>query len=236
MPETEVGGEQVSYSVRTSERARYPRIDVNLSGIEVVVPDGMDLDPEAFLAEKQEWLLEKDAEMQQYRDEVPDRTFEDGATLPFQGKEHMICVTGVNDHVVRDSLILLDRDAVERSTIKDEVEDLYRETARDRIHRIIDRYRLRVDGDPNTVYIRNQQTRWGSCSSKNNLNFNWRLIMAPPRILEYIVVHELVHLEHHDHSDAFWDRLTTLCPHADESQEWLKEHGHKLIFTEDDVA
>jgi predicted metal-dependent hydrolase len=236
MPETELGGEAVSYAVRYSGRARYPRIDVTLSGVEVVVPEDMDLDPESFLLEKQDWVLEKDAELAPVRDEIPERQFVDGATFPVEDEEHMVCVTGVSDHVIRDGLILLARDRVTASSIRDELEELLRETARDRVHTIIDRYRLRIDGEPNTVYIRNQQTRWGSCSAKDNLSFNWRLIMAPPRIMEYIVVHELVHLEHHDHSDRFWDRLTELCPHAAESRDWLEANGHRLIFSDDDIV
>lgn len=235
MPEVELGGEAVRYKVRHSDRARYPRIDVSLAGVEVVVPEYLDMDPAAFLEERSEWVLKKEAEMAPIREEIPDRKFVDGETIPFEGVDHRICVTSVDDHVIRDGLILLAREKLADSTIKAELEELFRAKARDRVHTVIDRYRLRIDGEPNTVYIRNQQTRWGSCSSKDNLSFNWRLIMAPPRILEYIVVHELAHLEHRDHSDRFWDRLEDLCPHAEDSRSWLEENGHTLIFSEDDV-
>lgn len=236
MPETELGGEPVSYEVRNSDRARYPRIDVNVAGVTVVIPEHMDLDAETFLQEKQDWVLEKEDEMSQYREQLPEYEFTDGAAIPLQGEDHTIHVTDVDDHRITGEKIQLSADTVSDSTVKDELRELYRETARDRIHAVIDEYAPRIDGEPNQVFIKNQKTRWGSCSSKNNLNFNWRLLLAPEHVLEYVVVHELVHLEQHDHSDAFWSRLEELLPTYEESRRWLEENGHTLIFTEEDVA
>jgi predicted metal-dependent hydrolase len=80
------------------------------------------------------------------------------------------------------------------------------------------------------ILIKDQKTRWGSCSSKGNLNFNWRLIMAPPRVIEYLVIHELTHLEHPDHSKRFWNKVAKRLPDYAESEVWLKEHGRGLTM------
>lgn len=77
----------------------------------------------------------------------------------------------------------------------------------------------------NKITVRDQKTRWGSCSSKGNLNLNYRLAYMPPEILDYVVVHELAHLRHMDHSREFWALVETYLPDYKECRKWLKEHG-----------
>lgn len=78
------------------------------------------------------------------------------------------------------------------------------------------------------IYVRNQKTRWGSCSSKGTLSFNWRLLFAPPEILDYVVVHEVCHLKYNDHSNRFWHLVSTLFPNYQKCRTWLKENGLTL--------
>lgn len=78
------------------------------------------------------------------------------------------------------------------------------------------------------IRIKDQKTRWGSCSSKRNLNFNWRLIMAPEKVLDYVIIHELSHLQHMDHSAAFWQRVQQVMPDYQIYRKWLKENGRHL--------
>ena len=80
----------------------------------------------------------------------------------------------------------------------------------------------------NRIAVRNQKTRWGSCSSKGNLNFNWRLLMAPAEALDYVVVHELCHLAYLNHSKQFWQMVTALLPDCRERRNWLKTNGMYL--------
>ena len=84
--------------------------------------------------------------------------------------------------------------------------------------------------DYGRITIRNQKTRWGSCSSKGTLSFNWRLMLAPPAVLDYVVVHELCHLTHMDHSPAFWQAVEAVCPDYRNLRKWLKEHGNELVL------
>ena len=78
------------------------------------------------------------------------------------------------------------------------------------------------------ISIREQKTRWGSCSSKGNLNFNWRLIFAPEEVVDYIVVHELAHRKEMNHSRAFYDVVASILPDYKVREKWLKENGEKL--------
>ncbi len=85
-------------------------------------------------------------------------------------------------------------------------------------------------GTYSRITIRDQKTRWGSCSSKGTLFFNWRLMLAPPAILDYVVVHELCHLRHMDHSPAFWQAVGEVFPDYASARKWLRKHGQELVL------
>ena len=80
------------------------------------------------------------------------------------------------------------------------------------------------------ITLRQQKTRWGSCAANGNLNFNWLLILAPPEVLDYVVVHELCHLKHMDHSRNFWNAVADVMPDYNDHKKWLKEHGSELFI------
>lgn len=85
-------------------------------------------------------------------------------------------------------------------------------------------------GSYNRITIRDQKTRWGSCSARGTLSFNWRLMLAPPAILDYVVVHELCHLTHMNHSAAFWEKVESVYPDYRTARKWLKDHGRELVL------
>lgn len=85
-------------------------------------------------------------------------------------------------------------------------------------------------GSYSRITVRDQKTRWGSCSARGTLSFNWRLMLAPPAILDYVVVHELCHLTHMNHSAAFWRKVESVCPDYRTARKWLKDHGSELVL------
>ena len=94
---------------------------------------------------------------------------------------------------------------------------------------LVEQYAARMGVTYGRITIRCQQTRWGSCSSKGNLNFNCLLMLAPRRVVTYVVVHELAHRKHMDHSPAFWAEVEAILPDYRESVRWLKTNGGKLL-------
>ena len=98
------------------------------------------------------------------------------------------------------------------------------EVALPRLSYFSDKYKLKV----NQVRVKEQKTLWGSCSSKNNINLNYLLIMAPMKVIDYVIVHELVHTIHKNHSAKFWQKVETIMPNYKDARYWLKENGYKL--------
>lgn len=88
-----------------------------------------------------------------------------------------------------------------------------------------------IDGSYERIQIRSQKTRWGSCSSRGTLSFNWRLMLAPPAVLDYVVVHELCHLRHMNHSPQFWQCVEQILPDYKLRREWLRDHGNELTLS-----
>jgi len=99
------------------------------------------------------------------------------------------------------------------------------------LQRIRERIAVRhpaIGGSFGRVTVRDQRSRWGSCSAKHNLNFNWKLIMAPPEALDYVVIHELCHLREFNHSPRFWRMVSGQMPDYEIWKKWLKTHGEEL--------
>ena len=104
----------------------------------------------------------------------------------------------------------------------------YMAVARDIFMKKAAYYARIMDVSYGRISIREQRTRWGSCSSKGNLNFNWRLILAPEEVLDYVVVHELAHRREMNHSKAFYAIVESVLPDYRSARRWLREHGHSL--------
>ena len=102
--------------------------------------------------------------------------------------------------------------------------------ALERIRQRLDYYAPRIGRRPGRVAIRDQKSRWGSCSAKGNVNFNWKLIMAPPEALDYVVIHELCHLYEFNHSPRFWSLVRNQMPDYEVWKKWLKAHTEDLFL------
>lgn len=107
-------------------------------------------------------------------------------------------------------------------------EKWYRAEAKQYIETKLKEYAVKFGFTYNRVSIRSARSRWGSCSAKKNLSFNWKLIKAPQEVVDYVILHELVHTEIMDHSKRFWSRVAEVCPRYKEHRSWLRTYGHNL--------
>ena len=157
---------------------------------------------------------------------VPLRATEREIMRMAEEKSHWVITHYLEICAKKNSRPVSDLSAVQRTAL----ENRYKEAARSYIPKRVAYYHAMTGGDYRRIAIRDQKTRWGSCSSKGTLSFNWRLMLAPPAVLDYVVVHELCHLTHMDHSPAFWQAVEAVCPDYRNLRKWLKEHGNELVL------
>lgn len=113
--------------------------------------------------------------------------------------------------------------SIEEQVIEAALKQWYSQQAGRIIRERVEYYQKILQEPISCIRIKDVKSRWGSCSSKRNLNFNWRLVMAPPEVLDYVVVHELCHLKEMNHSKAFWALVESILPDYKRQREWLKE-------------
>jgi len=231
----ELLGESVEYEVRRSSDATEPRIDVDIHGVTVVVPESDESHPEELLEENAVWVVERKEKYDSYREEIPERQFEEGAVFPYLGDEREVVVERRPSSGVAENALRLARHHVEETTIKRALETLYRRKARETFEERGDYFAEEMGVEYEKIEIRNQRTRWGSCSTTGTLGLNWRLMMAPREIVDYIVVHELAHLREPNHTDAFWSLVADHAPEYEEHAQWLDRNSTQLIFSNDDL-
>jgi predicted metal-dependent hydrolase len=224
----------VPYRIRRSSRARHARIDVGGDGVEVVVPDRFPLRKvEPFVREKQRWIERTLLRMAESQAEFPPPRLEHGGEVPYLGERLELRVRvepgRVRPHVARRGPVL--HAAVGepgQDALREALERWYRRRARAEVEPRLKRAVRRAGASYKSLQIRGQRTRWASCSAKGAMSFNWRLLLAPPEILDYVVEHEVVHLDVLDHSDRFWAELADRCPDWRRHESWLRRHGHAL--------
>ena len=233
--EIDLLGNSIEYEVRQSSDASEPRIDVDIHGVAVVVPEDDDIQPIELLKENAAWVVDKQRNYDAYRKQIPDRAFEAGERFPFLGKDRELVIEPRQKHEVDEDSIRLRKSAVQQSSVKQVLENFYRSRARDYLTDRTDHYAERMGVGYENLELRNQRTRWGSCSTGGTISLNWRLIMAPPDVVDYLVVHELAHLTEQHHGREFWQLVGEYIPDYKKKAEWLEQNSTKLIFSEDDV-
>jgi predicted metal-dependent hydrolase len=233
--EADLLGHQIEYEVSHSSEATQPRIDVDIHGTTVVIPDEERLDPEELLQDNAAWLIEKKQKFDRYRDQIPDRDYEEGESFPYLGEEYEVVIERRSSSQIENETFRLAEHHVEQTSVKRALASLYRRKARERFEKRADQYAAEMDVQYEQIEIRRQRTRWGSCSSSGTLGLNWRLMLAPPEIVDYVIVHELAHLLEANHSDSFWSLVAEYDPEYEAHAQWLEANSTQLIFSEDDL-
>jgi len=225
----------IEYEVRRSADATKPRIDVDIHGVTVVLPESQDASPTQLLRDNAAWVVDKRREYEKYREQAPERCFEEGEPFPYLGEQHEIVVEQRPSSSVVDDELRLAKYHVEETSVMRALETLYRRNARQRFRRRADEFAEEMDVEYDRIEVRNQRTRWGSCSTNGTLGLNWRLMMAPPEIIDYVIIHELAHLREPNHNDSFWSLVAEYDPEYEAHAKWLTENSSRLIFSKEDL-
>ena len=216
--------DDLEYTIRRSPRARRVRVKVDpYAGVEVVIPQrATKREAQAAIEELRPWIDRRLKEAAQARM----RLAAPPGTVPFLGAHLRVRHDARRTRTTRrgDELHVPERHAQEA------LERWYRAQARTEIAPRIARATAALHvTEPTSLAIRNQRTRWGSCSTTGTLSFNWRLVLAPEPVLDYVVWHEACHLVVMDHSRRFWALVERHMPDYREPRRWLRRNGAALV-------
>jgi predicted metal-dependent hydrolase len=226
---------RITYTIRRSDRARHARIVVDAEGVEVVIPRRMSLrHVEPFVEQKRPWI-ERTLRRIRNAEARAGIRLEDGGSVPYLGRELALRVRveprRVRPHVaLRGDELRVAVGEPGREPLRDALEAWYRRRAREEVAPRLDAACARAGTGYKRLSIRGQRTRWASCSSSGAMSFNWRLLLAPEEILDYVVEHEVAHLEVLDHSPRFWRLVARRSPRYKQHERWLRRHGPALRF------
>lgn len=218
------------------------RIIVTLGKVEVVAP------PKAaehrihqFVQAKQQWIIQTLAKIEAHslhHKSLAPAVYCHGAEVPYRGASYKLAVTASKLKRIKiefaeqfiahvpEALMIEEHSAA----IKDALIRWMKKQSKTQVEHWVKQHAERKQLFPQTIKIKTQKSRWGSCGIHNDININWLLIIAPPEILEYVVVHELCHIKIRNHSAHFWALVGEHLPDYQQRRQWLKKHGSSLMM------
>jgi predicted metal-dependent hydrolase len=223
--EARIDGWAVSVDVRVSARARNYRLSIPHKGAPVLtIPRyGRWSEAQAFLDRQAGWLL---AKVNRAPAAAP---FADGSSVPLRGVPHTIAATGkLRGTVLADAARTLWTPGAPEHLPR-RLTDWFKTEAQRDLEERVAVHATALGVKVVSLKLRSQSSRWGSCSANGKLNFNWRLVLAPPFVLDYVAAHEVAHLVEMNHSPAFWSTVKKTLPDMERGRAWLKAHGRELM-------
>lgn len=232
-PESVHAGAGFRYALRRSKRAKNIRITVGGDGVVLTLPERVaERHGHAFIEERADWINRTLAKIEATDEIVASRSLGDGSTVPFLGAELVLrLLDGPSGRVTlkpASGELWVRVPDWRRETVAAALERWYRRQAKEIFTERLNACAARNGTSYERVTIRDQKTRWGSCSTSGTVSFNWRLLLAPESVLDYVVEHEAAHIEVRDHSSRFWALMDERVPDWRESRLWLKRHGASL--------
>lgn len=226
--------EQSGFVAEVIKTARRKTADIRVEqgAVTVVVPEHIDDERiELLLKQKRQWVIQKLALQREVM--TPSiRQFVSGESIPYLGRNYRLKV--ISGHfkpakLVNGSLVVtVPTGSGQKYMIRNAVVRWYRRHAETKLTDKVKRFAHMMDVNPKSVGIKEFKSRWGSCLKSGHIDFNWKIIMSPNRMVDYVVVHELCHLTHFDHSSQFWKEVERYIPDYEQCRAWLRENAHRL--------
>lgn len=223
-------GKVITYKVERVKGIDYIQVRVNRNGVFVTAPKS------APQAEIKKFLLSKADRIIKILERTAPvvKRFTDGESFLYLGKERVLRVSekrgarNLRVEVTPRRIVVSGPRAMSPAQVKSALVAWYREEARVILSNKTYLYAEKMRLKPGRIAIRDQKTRWGSCSTKGNLNFSWRLVMMPESMIDYVVVHELSHIRHRNHGKDFWALVGSVLPDYKERIAWFKQNGGRF--------
>ncbi len=231
-----IEGDGFVAELRRTDRRKTASIKITEGKVVVIVPKSLPFkEINALVIEKQNWIKQKLA-IHEDTPKPKSKKFVTGESFSYLGKNYSLviepgaqstCKIHQNNFLVSVSGLNVDNTAA----IKQILSKWYQQQAEIVLLEKTENYAEIIDVRPSKITIKSFKSRWGSCSIHGNIQYNWKIIMAPEYILNYLVVHELCHILHHNHSPLFWKTVAKYHPSYKESKAWLKTNANLLDLT-----
>ena len=190
-----------------------------------------------FLLQQEDWLNNSINKHKELLSRFPKKEFVQGENFLFLGVEHKLDFRPSKKKRIsflwsedQELLAEVPADFLPNPELKKPLLRFYEKWGRKIITQRVDFWSKKMQLYPNQISFRAQKYRWGSCSSEGNLSLNWKLVAAPLEVLDYVVIHELAHLKHHNHSKRFWGLVEEFSPNYKIKKQWLKENQYRMDY------
>jgi predicted metal-dependent hydrolase len=234
------GHTKIKYEIRRGKRKKTIALLVqpNTSVI-VLSPQFLsEVKIKQIVLKKAKWIIQKQDKIKKIRVDIPKKEFVSGESFPYLGRQYRLKITRADTGenapyklIGGRFVIEIDRKSEDKNLsghVRKKLAEWYRARAEEKIYERICKYAELLGKYPKKIMIRDQQRRWGSCSHSGILRYNWKIIMAPLSVLDYVIVHELCHLIFKNHSEKFWNKLGSIVPDYKKKRQWLKENSFLL--------
>ncbi|MEZ2130023.1 MULTISPECIES: M48 family metallopeptidase [unclassified Sinorhizobium] len=230
-PETrtlDVAGRLMPLTIRQNDRATRITLRIEPGGraLKMTIPKGLaQREVNAFLERHQGWLLTKLAKFS------TETRMQQGGEILLRGVRHRIehrgSLRGLTEALVVDGKPVLRVSGLPEHAGR-RIATFLKKEARADLERLVAVHANSIRANVASISMKDTRSRWGSCSSEGNLSFSWRIVMAPPMVIDYLAAHEVAHLKEMNHGPRFWALCKKLCPQMDEAKTWLRRHGSQL--------
>ena len=205
------------------------RLNSEATAVIVTVPNNVSRNQAlAFTERSRDWIEDR------VRTRGANIPLRPGSRIPFRGVDHDICHMAIRRGTVTvDPIALVIHVPGELPHVPRRLQDWLKSVARTELTAASQRHAVAMEVSFRRITVRDQSSRWGSCSAGGDLSYSWRLILTPPYVLDYVAAHEVAHLKHMDHSPRFWRLVLSHCPEAARAKSWLKAHGqetHRFVM------
>jgi len=227
----------MQYTIRRSQKAKRMRLSIKSNGeLTLVLPRFVpEIAGKAFVQANRLWIKRHQDKLALKVSDFQQYEFITGTGLVFfdQKKYTIKIIRALNSKptyvLEADKLSLKVPHKNSQESIKSLIEKFYRDQAREYLSARSQHFATWLGTDFNELRIKNTKSRWGSCSSKKNLNYNWRIMMAPKEVIDYLVIHEVCHLKQMNHSAKFWALVESLDPDFKIHKKWLRDNQERLL-------
>ncbi|KUJ83604.1 M48 family peptidase [Microbulbifer flavimaris] len=226
--------EDIPYTLVRSPRRKRVGLVMARNGVEVRIPQRCaEVYGHRFLQENAQWVRAQMLRSRQRAAEVPEYSYRWGEEFPWLGRQLPLRRAERSAEAVIDGdriRVFTREKAPEPARLQAAVQRLYQREALALLTRKSENLAAHLGLRPAAVRVRRTRSKWGHCTVRGELQYNWLVCLAPEQVVDYLVAHEVCHMRHHNHSRAFWQLVEEFCPDYKTLRRWLRENGHQLVL------